>query len=149
MTCSRPGTARERDASACSRPPRSPDSSPELLHAVREFAEKHDLGYTIHLAQTRWEVEYMLRHHGHRPSAYLAKHDFLGPRLFAAHCRYVDDSEIALLGRSGTIVTHQAHMAGNRGVIPPIPALRAAGCPIAQGTDNNTNDMLGPCGSRS
>ena len=118
------------------------DSSPELLHAVRDFAEKHDLGYTIHLAQTRWEVEYMLRYHGLRPSAYLAKHDFLGPRLFAAHCRYVDDSEIALLGRSGTIVTQQAHMAANRGVIPPIPALRAAGCPIAQGTDNNTNDML-------
>jgi cytosine/adenosine deaminase-related metal-dependent hydrolase len=118
------------------------DSSPELLHAVRDFAEKHDLGYTIHLAQSRWEVEYMLRHHGLRPSTYLAKHDFLGPRLFAAHCRYVDESEIALLGRSGTIVTHQAHMAANRGVIPPIPALRAAGCPIAQGTDNNTNDML-------
>jgi cytosine/adenosine deaminase-related metal-dependent hydrolase len=117
-------------------------SSPELLHAVREFAEKHDLGYTIHLAQTTWEVEYMMRYHGLRPSAYLAKHDFLGPRLFAAHCRYVDDSEVALLGRSRTIVTQQAHMAANRGVIPPIPALRAAGCPIAQGTDNNTNDML-------
>jgi cytosine/adenosine deaminase-related metal-dependent hydrolase len=118
------------------------DSSPELLRAVREFAEKHDLGYTIHLAQTRWEVEYMLRHHGLRPSEYLAKHDFLGPRLFAAHCRYVNDSEIALLGRSRTIVTNQAHMAANRGVIAPIPALRAAGCPIAQGTDNNTTDML-------
>ena len=30
----------------------------------------------------------------------------------------------------------------NRGVIPPIPALRAAGCPIANGTDNNTNDLF-------
>ena len=118
------------------------DSSPELLHMVRDFAEANDLGYTIHLAQSRWEIEYMLRHHGLRPTEYLAKHDFLGPRLFAAHCRYVDDSEIALLGRSGTIITHQAHMAANRGVIPPIPALRAAGCPIAQGTDNNTTDML-------
>jgi cytosine/adenosine deaminase-related metal-dependent hydrolase len=33
-------------------------------------------------------------------------------------------------------------MAANRGVIPPIPALRAAGCPIAHGTDNNTNDAF-------
>jgi cytosine/adenosine deaminase-related metal-dependent hydrolase len=62
--------------------------------------------------------------------------------LFAAHCRYVDEGDIALLGRSGTFVTHQAAMAANRGVIPPIPALRAAGCPIANGTDNNTNDMF-------
>jgi cytosine/adenosine deaminase-related metal-dependent hydrolase len=77
-----------------------------------------------------------------RPSVFLDRHDFLGPRLFAAHCRYVDDSEIAALGRSGTIVTHQAAMAANRGVIPPIPALRQAGCPIANGTDNNTNDMF-------
>jgi 5-methylthioadenosine/S-adenosylhomocysteine deaminase len=33
-------------------------------------------------------------------------------------------------------------MAANRGVSPPIPALRAAGCTIALGTDNNTNDVF-------
>jgi cytosine/adenosine deaminase-related metal-dependent hydrolase len=84
----------------------------------------------------------MVRHHGVRPPAFLARHGFLGPRLFAAHCRYVDESDIELLGKSGTVVTHQAAMAANRGVIPPIPALRAAGCPIANGTDNNTNDLF-------
>jgi cytosine/adenosine deaminase-related metal-dependent hydrolase len=117
-------------------------SSPDLLQAVRAFAEKHDLGYTIHLSQSRAEVDFMLRHHGVRPPAFLDKHGFLGPRLFAAHCRYVDEGDIALLGRSRTIVSHQAAMAANRGVIPPIPALRAAGCPIANGTDNNTNDLF-------
>ena len=117
-------------------------SSPDLLKAVRAFAEKHDLGYTIHLSQSRAEVDFMVRHHGLRPPAFLAKHGFLGPRLFAAHCRYVDAADIALLGRTQTIVSHQAAMAGNRGVIPPISALRAAGCPIANGTDNNTNDLF-------
>jgi cytosine/adenosine deaminase-related metal-dependent hydrolase len=117
-------------------------SSPELLQSVSAFAEKHDLGYTIHLSQSRAEVDFMVKHHGMRPPAFLAKHGFLGPRLFAAHCRYVDDGDIALLGKSGTIVSHQAGMAANRGVIPPIPALRAAGCPIANGTDNNTNDLF-------
>jgi len=117
-------------------------SSPELLHAVRAFAEKHDLGYTIHLSQSLAEVDFMVRHHGVRPPAFLDKHGFLGPRLFAAHCRYVDAADIALLGRSRTIVSHQAAMAANRGVIPPIASLRAAGCPIANGTDNNTNDLF-------
>ena len=117
-------------------------SSPELMQAVRTFAEKHDLGYTIHLSQSRAEVDFMLKHHGMRPPAFLAKHGFLGPRLFAAHCRYVDDGDIALLAKSGTVISHQAGMAANRGVIPPIPALRAAGCPIANGTDNNTNDLF-------
>jgi cytosine/adenosine deaminase-related metal-dependent hydrolase len=55
----------------------------------------------------------------------------------------VDDADIALLGRSGTIISHQANMAANRGVIPPIAKLREAGCPIANGTDNNTNDLFG------
>jgi cytosine/adenosine deaminase-related metal-dependent hydrolase len=117
-------------------------SSPELLRAVRGFAEKHDLGYTIHLSQSRAEVDFMVRHHGVSPPAFLNRHGFLGPRLFAAHCRYVDDSDIALLGRSRTIVSHQAGMAANRGNMPPIPALRAAGCSIANGTDNNTNDVF-------
>jgi 5-methylthioadenosine/S-adenosylhomocysteine deaminase len=112
------------------------------LKAVRAFADKHDLGYTIHLSQSRAEVDFMVRHHGVRPPAFLDRAGFLGPRLFAAHCRYVNDADIALLGKSRTIVSHQAAMAANRGVIPPIPALRAAGCPIANGTDNNTNDLF-------
>ena len=117
-------------------------SSPELLKAVHDFAEKHDLGYTIHLSQSVAEVDFMVRHHGLRPPAFLDRAGFLGPRLFAAHCRYVDDADIALLGRTGTIISHQAAMAANRGVIPPIARLRAAGCPIANGTDNNTNDVF-------
>ena len=117
-------------------------SSPELLKAVRAFAEKYDLGYTIHLNQSIAEYQFMQKFHGLRPAAFLDKHGFLGPRLFAAHARYVDDSEIALLGKTRTIISHQANMAANRGVIPPIPALREAGCPIALGTDNNTNDVF-------
>ena len=124
------------------------DSSPELLRAVRAFAEKHDLGYTIHLNQSHAEVDFMLKHHGVRPAAFLQKHDFLGPRLFAAHCRYVDDSEIALLGRSGTIISHQAAMAANRGVIPPIPALREAGCPSRMAPTTIPATCWRLCGSR-
>jgi cytosine/adenosine deaminase-related metal-dependent hydrolase len=117
-------------------------SSPELLQAVRAFADKHDLAYTIHLSQSTAEVDFMLKHHGVRPPAFLNRHGFLSPRLFAAHCRYVDSADIGLLAKSGTVISHQAGMAANRGVIPPIHLLRAAGCPIANGTDNNTNDVF-------
>lgn len=120
----------------------SETSSPELLQAVRAFADKHDLAYTIHLSQSVAEVDFMLKHHGVRPPAFLNRHGFLGPRLFAAHCRYVDDADIALLAKTGTVISHQAGMAANRGVIPPIHKLREAGCVIANGTDNNTNDLF-------
>lgn len=118
------------------------NASPELLRGIRSFAEQHDLGYSIHLNQTHAEVKYMTRFHGVRPAEYLYQHDFLGPRLFAAHARYVDENEIAVLARTGTIISHQAAMAANRGVSPPIPALREAGCRICLGTDNNNNDMF-------
>lgn len=117
-------------------------SSPELLRDVREFADRHNLGYTIHMTQSQAEIEFMLRYHGVRPAIFLEQNDFLGPRLFAAHARYCDAAEIEALGESGTIITHQAAMAANRGVNPPITALRRAGCPIALGTDNNHTDML-------
>ena len=117
-------------------------SSPALLLDVREFADKRDLGYTIHMTQSQAEVDYMLRYHGVRPALFLDRHGFLGPRLFAAHARYCDEQEIQALGRQSTIITHQAAMAANRGVNPPIAALRRAGCRIALGTDNNHSDML-------
>ena len=117
-------------------------ASPELLRDVRNFADKHELGYTIHMTQSQAEVDFMLRYHGVRPAIFLQQNGFLGPRLFAAHARYVDAEEIAALSDSKTIITHQAAMAANRGVNPPITALRAAGCPIALGTDNNHTDML-------
>jgi cytosine/adenosine deaminase-related metal-dependent hydrolase len=117
-------------------------ASPALLRDVREFADQHDLGYTIHMTQSQAEVDFMLRYHGVRPAIFLEQNGFLGPRLFAAHARYVDNTEIEALAKSKTIITHQAAMAANRGVNPPITALRAAGCPIALGTDNNHTDML-------
>lgn len=117
-------------------------NSPEMLRAVRELAEKYQVGYTIHLGQSRLEVETMMRLYGVRPAHYLFNHDFLGPRLIAGHCRYLDPSEIAVLGTTRTCVSHQPAMAARRAVIPPIPALQAAGCPIAMGTDNNTQDMV-------
>lgn len=117
-------------------------SSPALLQAIRSFADKHGLSYSIHLSQSIAEVEFMKRWHGLTPPAFLAAHGFLGPRLFAAHCRYVDAQDIALIGKSGMTVSHQAGMAANRGVIPPIHRLRAAGARIAYGTDNNTNDLF-------
>lgn len=117
-------------------------SSPQLLQDVREFADSHKLGYTIHMTQSQAEVDFMLRYHGLRPALFLEKHGYLGPRLFAAHARYCDRAEIDALARSDTLVSHQAAMAANRGVNPPIHILRGAGVRICQGTDNNNNDML-------
>jgi cytosine/adenosine deaminase-related metal-dependent hydrolase len=92
--------------------------------------------------QSRWEVEAVMRTRGVRPAEYAFEHGFLGPRLIAAHCRFLSPSEIALLGQSGAAVSHNAAMAARRAAAPPIQALAAAGCTIAMGTDNMAEDMV-------
>ena len=84
----------------------------------------------------------MMEIHGVRPTEYLHAHDFLGPRLVAAHCRYLDPAEVALMGSTRSSVSHQPAMAARRAVLPPIAALRDAGCVVGLGTDNNTQDMV-------
>ena len=117
-------------------------SSPPLLRSVRERAERHDTPYTVHLGQSLLEVQSVMEMHGARPAQYLHAHDFLGPRLVAAHCRYLDAAEVALMGATRSGVSHQPAMAARRAVLPPIAALRDAGCTVGLGTDNNTQDMV-------
>ena len=117
-------------------------SSPRLLSEIRQLSERVGCAYTIHLNQSRLEVNTALEMHGKRPAQYLVDSDFLSPRLLAAHVRYPNDDEIRLLGENKVAISHQPAMAARRGVIPPIPSLRDAGCTIAMGTDNNTQDMV-------
>jgi cytosine/adenosine deaminase-related metal-dependent hydrolase len=116
--------------------------SPDLLRACRTLAESKRTRYTIHLNQSRWEVEQVMRRRGVRPTEYLFQSDFLGPELIAAHCRFMAPSEIALLGQSRAFVSHNAAMAARRAATPPIQALAAGGCTIALGSDNMAEDMV-------
>jgi 5-methylthioadenosine/S-adenosylhomocysteine deaminase len=116
--------------------------SPELLRASRALAESKRTRYTIHLNQSRWEVEQVMRRRGVRPTEYLFQSDFLGPDLIAAHCRFMTPSEVALLGQSRAYVSHNAAMAARRAAAPPIQALAASGCTIAMGSDNMAEDMV-------
>ncbi len=123
--------------------PHAPElCSPALLRSAVELADEHGLRYTIHLSQSHQEVEAVMRTRGVRPTQYLFANDFLSDRLVVAHCRYVDDSEIALLGRHGVAVSNNPAIAARRGAAAPVFELGAAGCPIGMGSDNMVEDMV-------
>lgn len=127
----------------CFLAPHAPETcSPQLLRGVREMADARGLGYTIHLSQSRLEIEAVMRMRGVEPTHYLFANDFLGPRLVVAHCRYVNASEIALLGRAGVGVANNAAIAARRGAAAPIRELQAAGCHVGMGSDNMAEDMV-------
>lgn len=128
---------------SCFLAPHAPElCSPELLREVRTVAEARGIGYTIHLSQSRLEVEAVMRTRGVDPTHYLFACDFLGPRLVAAHCRYVSPSEVALLGRHRVGISNNAAIAARRGAAAPVRELQAAGCPIGMGSDNMAEDMV-------
>ena len=107
---------REDGRVQCFVSPHAPElCSPDLLRRAVELADRHGLRYTIHLSQSSLEVEGVMRTRGVRPTQYLFANDFLSDRLVVAHCRYVDDSEIALLGQHGVAVSNNPAIAARRG----------------------------------
>ena len=113
-----------------------------MLRSALEMADRHNLRYTIHLSQSALEVEGVMRTRGVRPTQYLFANGFLSDRLVVAHCRYLDDSEIALLGQHGVAVSSNPAIAARRGAAAPVFELQAAGCPIGMGSDNMAEDMV-------
>ena len=123
--------------------PHAPETcSPGLLRRSREMADRYGVGYTIHLSQSPDEIEAVMRARGVSPTHYLFANDFLGPRLVLAHCRYVNPSEVALLGQAGAGVSNNAAIAARRGAAAPVKELLAAGCGLGMGTDNMAEDMV-------
>ena len=104
----------------CMVSPHAPElCSPELLRESALMAERHDIGSTIHLSQSHKEVEGVMRVRGVRPTQYLFANGLLNERLVVAHCRYVDDSEVALLGQHNVAVSNNAAIAARRGLPRP------------------------------
>ena len=123
--------------------PHAPETcSPSLLRQCRSMADRYGIGSTIHLSQSHLENETVMRIRGVRPTHYLFANDFLAAGLVAAHCRYLDRSEVTLLGQTGVGISNNAAIAARRGAAAPITELQAAGCAIGMGSDNMAEDMV-------
>ena len=128
--------------------PVGPDTcSTELLQWTRQQADRTGALIFIHLAQSRQELAEIQRRGYEGAARYLDAIGLLGPDVVAAHCMYLDEEEVALLGRRRLRVAHcPASNAKIEGHVAPILALGDAGAPIGLGTDcaasNNGMDML-------
>ena len=116
--------------------------SPDLLRGLGALQEKLDTYATLHLNQYWGEVEAVQRTFGMLPTDYVDKHGFLSDRLVAAHCRCMTPAEEETLGRRGVAVSYNAAVAAQTGLCPNIEHLEAAGCTIALGSDEFTEDMV-------
>jgi cytosine/adenosine deaminase-related metal-dependent hydrolase len=105
----------------------------EGLRASVEFARRHDIMTTTHVAEAPEQevgalssVEYL------RNIGYLGEHTLLG------HCVQVSDRDIRLLAETGTGVAHNipSNLKLGNG-FAPIPTMRSHGVTLGLGTDNS------------
>ncbi len=116
----------------------------QTLERVKGLADRSGVLTTIHLSETAWEVSEIMHRYGRRPVDYLESIGFLSDRLLAAHCVWLDDSEIELLARRGVAVSHciESNLKLAAG-IAPVPKMLFAGVKVALGTDGaaSNNDL--------
>jgi len=122
--------------------------SKELLNGCKELAEEHGTGIQIHVAETRYEIEFMKKNFGMSSLEYLDSLKLLENDPFVAvHCVWLDKRELELLLRKGGGVSHnpESNMKLASGVAP-IPEMLRRGIPVGLGTDgpasNDNMDMF-------
>ena len=115
---------------------------PEVLGAVRRAADELGCLVTIHLAQTRQEVEAVQAAHGVRPAEYLERCGLLGPDVIAAHCLYCSEEELDLLRRSDTTVVSCPRTFARVGLAAPYARFAGKGIRTVLGTDGYNMDFV-------
>ena len=127
----------------CDLAPHAPDTcSPALLREIRDLAEDAEGCIHTHLAQSRGEVEWVRARDGLSPVELLDECGLLDERLIAAHCIFLDPTDIARAGASGLTVAHAPIGNLRAGNVAPVLDLEAAGARIALCTDTMSGDLF-------
>jgi 5-methylthioadenosine/S-adenosylhomocysteine deaminase len=128
--------------------PQAPDMlSREQLLQVKRVAEREGLMIHMHVAQGDREIDQMLKRYGQRTPAFLDDLGYLDQQLLAVHLTEATDDEAALIARRGARLALCSGSIGIiDGIVPPAHAFRAAGGPVALGSDqacgNNCNNVF-------
>jgi len=117
---------------------------PETLKRAKAVAEKYEIPVHIHLSETEWEVREVMARYGKRPAEYLESIGFLDETVLAAHCIWMEDSEIELLAKRKVGVSHcmESNLKLASG-FAPVATMINQGVKVTFGTDGaaSNNDL--------
>jgi cytosine/adenosine deaminase-related metal-dependent hydrolase len=132
--------------------PHSPYSlDAEHLRLVAQASAELDLPVLMHVAEMTDEIVTLRQERNQTPVEYLDSLGLLTPRLVAAHCIFVTDSDIALLKSRDVGIAHNmvANIKSAKGVAPALK-MHDDGLRVGLGTDGpmsgNTLDLIGQLG---
>jgi len=116
--------------------------SPRLLRRIREEARERETFVSVHVAQSRIEVESVRSRHGRSPVELLHDAGLLGPDVVAAHCVYAEKSDLDLLRDTGTTVANCPLTFARSGVTVPFDRFHKHGVRTGVGTDAYSFDFF-------
>src|ERR1700730_975922 len=122
--------------------------SEKTLRDAAALARKYHAPILIHVAEMRKEFTDSIEKNGATPVQYLERIEFLGPDVLAAHCIWVDYTDMKILAERqvGCVHNPSSNMMLASGIAPVVDQ-RAAGLRVGLGTDgpagsNNDLDMM-------
>lgn len=121
--------------------------SADTLAGAMDISMEYLLPIQIHLSETSYEVEEIIKRTGQRPVPYLKGLGMLKKSLIAAHSIHLNDNEIDLLCDAGVSIVHapESNMKLASGVAR-IPEMLRRGMTVGIGTDgcasNNNLDLF-------
>lgn len=119
-----------------------PNCSDALCVAVKELADRHQVGIHTHVAAVMGENELITEKFGKRSLQRYYDLGLFGPNLYCVHMGYPNDREVTWLTDHDVKVAHcpSASMHGSYGVIHNrmMPVMAEAGIGISLGTDSAT-----------
>ncbi|HZU89018.1 MAG TPA: amidohydrolase family protein, partial [Stellaceae bacterium] len=116
---------------------------PDLLHALAARARELGVPITIHMAQSKAEVDVIRARYGRSPAEYLDWLGVLGPDLLAAHCVQCTPADLALLARHGASVLNCPRVFARGGTPASFASFKGHGVRTLIGTDGYNLDLLG------
>ena len=122
--------------------------SSEVLKLSAKESEKRNLPLSIHVAETKWEIDYLQKKYGQSPVKYLQSLGIAGPHCIFAHGVHLDEEDLNLMAQTGTALSYnpESNMKLGSGTAPILKALKK-GIPVGLGTDgsasNNNLNLFG------
>lgn len=119
---------------------------PPMLQKIRATAQEFGIPISIHVSESRFEIDYSRKTYGTTPATFLDGIGFFSGPTIAAHVVWPTDAEIALLAQRHVGVIHNpsSNMKISSGT-SPVTAMLKAGVMVGLGTDgaatNNDLDM--------
>ncbi|MFA6804547.1 MAG: amidohydrolase family protein [Candidatus Methanomethylophilaceae archaeon] len=114
----------------------------ETCVGAAEFAREVKAPLTLHLSETRGEVNDHKKKTGMRPAEWLDHIGVLGPNVIAAHSAWMTMNEVRLMGNAGMSIAScpASNMKLATGGVAPIPEYLKYGVNVSIGTDGNTTN---------